>query len=260
MKKLIYPLTILCFSCSNKPTEKVKVQETKIESKLNAKNSVEKNDICWIGTLDSKIPIFIHFQIVENLIFGEIVYLNTKDKKPIRIIGTIEEDRSYRILEFESNGNISGILTGLPKGNLFIGRWFSPKTRKELTLNLALSDSTIKTISIETRQENIFGDYYYQYSEAGYQGEFSITKIDNKKAAFRIFCVTEEHSRNIAEIRKDSIELSGSKFTYKVPATDSCEFEVRFFKEFLFINYTRGYCSGQFGINATIDGIFLKSK
>jgi len=39
-------------------------------------------------------------------------------------------------LEFEKSRNITGIITGLPTEKLFTGSWFSPKTRKELSLNL----------------------------------------------------------------------------------------------------------------------------
>ena len=38
-------------------------------------------------------------------------------------------------------------------------------------MSLSKIDSFIKFENIETSLENIVGNYYYQYSEAGYQGK-----------------------------------------------------------------------------------------
>lgn len=201
---------------------------------------------------------FIHYQLDSNLIMGEITYLNTKDKLPIKLFGTIEEDKNYRLLEFDKTGNITGIITGLPSGKIFNGSWFSPKTRKELSLNLTSKDTVINSPTLATELQNIFGHYHYQYSEAGYQGDFEISKLPDNKAVFGITSVTGEPARNVAQIDDDTIKLNNTFFTYKVPDTDSCEFEVKFYKGLALIRYTKGYCDSQFGMNATIDGIFLK--
>ncbi|MFN8250776.1 MAG: hypothetical protein U0V75_06825 [Ferruginibacter sp.] len=219
-----------------------------------------KKEICWTGTLNGKISIFIHYALDSNLITGEIIYLNTKNKLPITLLGTIEEDKSYRLLEFDKTGNITGVITGLPNGEIFNGSWFSPKTRKELVLNLSLKDTIIISPTLATNLQDVFGHYHYQYSEAGYQGDFEITKLPDNNAVFGITSVTGEPARNIAQIDDDTIKLNNTYFIYKVPDTDSCEFEVRFYKGFAFIRYTKGYCDGQFGMNATIDGIFLKTE
>jgi len=263
MKKLIYILPIILWSCSNGNQEKEILQnpETKSDEKI-AENKSEpgKKDICWTGTINDKTPVFVHYQIVDDLIFGEIVYLNTKSKIPIRIIGTIEEDKSYRILEFEKNGNISGIITGSPGTKEFNGEWFSPKTRKELNLKLIQSDSVISTIPLEADIAEIYGDYHYQYSEAGSQGDFSITKAKNEQSSFSIFSVTGEPARNIASVESDAIKLQKTEFIYTLPETENCEIKVKFYKGFVHVNYTKGYCEGEFGHNATIDGIFLKTR
>ncbi len=54
--------------------------------------------------------------------------------------------------------------------------------------------------------------------------------------------------------------MNTTGFIYKIPDTDSCEFEVKFYKRFVIIRYTKGFCDRQFGMNATIDGIFLKTQ
>ncbi len=228
---------------------------------LSESNADKKTDICWTGTLNGKTPIFIHYQFDNEVIIGEIIYLNTKNKTPIKLIGTIESwDKKFRLLEFDKTGNITGIITGLPEKDKFNGSWFSPKTRKELTLNLSTKDTVIVSKNYQPKLSEIYGDYHYQYSEAGSQGDFNLTRINNEKVSFNIFSVTSEPARNIAEIETDTIKLTKTEFIYKVGETEDCEFKVKFYKDFAFINYTKGYCIGQFGHNATIEGIYFKTK
>lgn len=262
MKKLVYILEIFLVSCTNEQTKNNPSQNdtAKNNPEFVVTDAADKYDICWSGTVNAKTPVFIHYQVSDQLIVGEITYLNTKEKKPIKIIGTIEEDKSYRILEFEPDGNISGIITGTPVERAFNGQWFSPKTRKELDLQLFRVDSLIQSRSIEADLKDVYGDYRYQYSEAGYQGAFNIDRVSDDRASFSISSVTGEPARNIADIGTDTIRLGATNFIYKVPETDSCEFKVSFFKGFAYVNYTIGNCDGQFGHNATIEGIFLKMK
>lgn len=261
MKHWIYLLFLTITSCNNQP-QKFSSNEILDSTNLSSSHPQIKsnNDICWKGTLNDKTPIFIHYQRDSNLIIGEIIYLNTKDRLPITLLGTIEDDNSYRLLEFEKSGNITGIITGSPTNELFAGTWFSPKTRKELTMKLVKKDTSIFSVKTDTEMKDVFGHYHYQYTEVGYQGDFDIVKLPDSKAIFGITSVTSEPARNVAQVDDDTIKLETPRFIYKIPDTDSCEFEVKFYKGFAHIKYTKGYCSGQFGMNATIDGIFLKTK
>ena len=215
-------------------------------------------EICWTGTLNSKIPIFIHYQLDSNVIIGEITYLNTKDKLPIKLLGTIEEDKSYRLLEFNETGNITGVITGTPNEKEFTGSWVAPKTDKVLEMKLQLKDTSISSPSYKPNQ--MFGNYHYQYGETGYRGDFEFDKIGEGKAAFEISSLTNvERGPNVAEVERDTISFAGNSFVYEIPDSDSCEFKVKFYKDFVYINYTKGYCDSQFGLNATIDGIYFKT-
>lgn len=246
MKILIYIGLVLFLSFSNGQKE-------------NKHN--ETQQICWKGKLNSKTNILLHYQVQEDIIVGQITYLDTKGQIPIRIIGTIEKDKSYRLLEFEKTGNITGIITGLPKGNEFIGNWFSPKTGERLAMILRKFDKLVKLENIQTNLESIVGNYYYQYTKDGYQGQLIIKKVNQNKISFTIFSVTEDSGRNEADIPTDTVSAKTDFiYMYKFPEIDSCEFRVRFFKNFAYINYTKGYCERLFGHNATIDGIFYKQK
>jgi len=222
---------------------------------------MSSKEICWKGTLNGKTPVFIHYQLDSNLIVGEITYLTTEDKLPIRLLGTIEDDKSYRLLEFDKSGNITGIIEGTPKENEFNGSWFSPRTKKELEMKLLPKDTLISRPSIKPDPNSIFGEYHYQYGENGYNGDIEFNKVSDGKAAFNILSLTNvERGPNIAEVEKDTIAFSGNKFIYKIPDSDVCEFKVTFYNGFAYIYYTKGYCESQFGLNATIDGIYLKTK
>lgn len=262
MKHWTYILLVTIISCSDQQ-QKVDGADTLTSNSsptLTDTRTQSNNEICWTGTLNDKIPVFLHYKQDSNLIIGEITYLNTKNKQSIILLGTIEDDKSYRLLEFEKSGNITGIITGLPTDNSFAGSWFSPKTRKELTLKLIKKDTVVNSVTTNTKLQDIFGHYHYQYSEAGYQGDFEVTQLPNSKAIFGITSVTGEPGRNVAQIDDDTISLTTTQFIYKLTDTDDCEFKVQFYKGFAFIKYTKGFCKGQFGMNATVDGIFLKTE
>lgn len=263
MKHWNYIFLLAIFSCGNQQ-QKVNKTDTLVPSAtaVSAEAGTKNNrEICWAGTLNGKTPVFIHYQLDSNLIIGEITYLNTKDKVPITLLGTIEEDKTYRLLEFDSTGNITGVIEGKPAGDFFNGDWVSPKTKKELSLSLSLKDTVISSKNFMADAGEIFGDYHYQYGENGFNGDFEINKVKNKEIEFEIQSLTNvERGPNIAEVEKDTISLTGNSFIYTIPESDSCEFKVSFYKGFVYINYTKGYCEGEFGLNATIDGIFLKTK
>ncbi|WP_276485636.1 hypothetical protein [Paraflavitalea pollutisoli] len=222
---------------------------------------IPRKEISWSGTLHGNIPVFLHYQQDTTLLIGEIIYLNTKDKLPNKLIGTMEDDSSYRLLEFEPSGNITGIITGTPTSKTFNGTWFSPKTRKELTLHLSKKDTSMIPAPLFMNFQDIFGHYHYQYSEAGYQGDFTITQLRDDQAVIGITAVTGEPARNLAQINEDTVKLLiDTDFNYKKPGTDNCEFRVKFYPGFVYVKYTKGFCEGQFGHNATVEGIYLKTK
>jgi hypothetical protein len=262
MKNWAFLLLVTIFSCNNQEQNVDKSESSIILTpKTSARVKISSDEICWVGTLNGKTPVFIHYQLDSNLIIGEITYLNTKDKLPIRLLGTIENDKSFRLLEFDKMGNITGIIEGTPTEKNFNGIWVSPKTNKELGMTLSSKDTIIGKPSVGPDKNQIFGEYHYQYGEDGYRGDFDISKIENNKIDFSILSLTNiERGPNIAQVEKDTIAMVGNSFVYKIPDSDSCEFKVTFYKGFVYINYTRGYCESQFGLNASIDGIYLKTK
>jgi hypothetical protein len=217
-------------------------------------------EICWKGTINTAIPVAVHYQIDANVVVGEITYLKTKNKRPIKLVGTIEEGNQFCLFEFDTAGNVTGIITGTPTTIGFDGNWFSPKTRKTFNLKLNKSSQKLKSVAIGAGKSDLFGNYHFQFGADGYQGDLKIKKLKGNKVEFSILGVTGEPSRNIANLETTTIAMLGNRFKYKIPETDNCEVEVVFYKDFATVNYSKGSCEGQFGHNATLEGVFLKVK
>jgi hypothetical protein len=84
MKHWTYILLLTIVSCNNQQ-QKVNDSDTSVSAKPTTLTDT-KNEICWTGTLNGKTHVFIHYQLDSNLIIGEITYLNTKDKLPIKLL------------------------------------------------------------------------------------------------------------------------------------------------------------------------------
>ncbi|HAQ37854.1 MAG TPA: hypothetical protein DCX89_09625 [Saprospirales bacterium] len=233
---------------------------TSLSDKALQSDASPKN-ICWKGKLGGKIPVFIHYQQVGDLIVGEITYLKTKKRIPIRLIGELHNGGFYRLQEYDPKGNITGIIEAKVKKGVFSGVWIAPTTQKELSFNLVHSDSLIISPSIKVSEKNVFGTYAYAYGEEGYSGQLEIADADNGEADFYLISVTSlKMGPNIAEIEKDKVMLEGDFFNYIIPYSENCEIRVEFYKEFARVRYANGDCPGQFGHNATVEGIFARVK
>jgi len=254
MKHTIAALLILLSAC-NGQKEKNTVTQTVDTASSQTVEVQTPAEIVWQGTLNNKIPVLLHYSIQDGDIAGEMIYLNTAAKKPIQVCGTVKEDNSYDLYEYEKNGNVTGTMACTTNGEKLTGRWYAGRTGKEYKLNLSKKDTLIKT----PPYTDISGNYRYQYGEDGYQGEFELKKIGNNKFAFGISSVTGEPGRNLAEISTDTIEMTGNNFIYKIPETVDCEFKVTFYRTFLKVDYTKGPCQdAPFGFNATVEGIYFK--
>lgn len=217
-------------------------------------------DSCWVGNLAGRIPVLVHYQRDGEIVVGEITYLNTKHKTPIRLLGTVTANKTYRLLEFDQAGTITGIITSHPVGRAFTGQWSSPTTGRELPLQLARKDMRMVSAAIRADPAHLSGTYFYRYGVAGRQGTFTLTRLASGRASFELVAVTDAPARNIADVPLDTVNLAGTAFTYAVAETDNCAFQVRFYKDFMVVRYTKGDCAVQFGHNATAEGIFIKTE
>lgn len=234
-----------------------------VESGNKVKNEIINNvPYYWAGTINKTIPVFLHFTFVDSIFIGELTYLNTKRKVPLFIIGSIEDDSSYRLLEFENSGNISGVISLNHSDNSLDGAWYSTKNDLDFEIALSKKDTVLPPKNIDVGRSDIYGTYAYSYGEKGSQGTFEINKTAQGDAEISAFSVTRDPSRNIAELEKDTLAILGNSFTYKQPSSDSCSYKIQLYKKFLVVKYLSGPgdCFSQYGVNADITGIYLRTS
>ncbi|MDL2313522.1 hypothetical protein LJC36_00910 [Desulfovibrio sp. OttesenSCG-928-C14] len=77
----------------------------------------------WQGEINNTIPVSVWFEIRDGLIVGELIYTNTKEKKPIRLLGKVEATGELRMQEMLPDGLISGMISGKIAQDSFEGTW-----------------------------------------------------------------------------------------------------------------------------------------
>jgi hypothetical protein len=166
----------------------------------------------WTGTINGKIPIFMWLVERDSLLVGEMVYTQTKTRTPIKLTGFV--DPAYpeiRVDEFQPDGMITGIITISKLDSSTSGTWFSPKSRREFTIELHRKDTLLKLDS-SLQPAGISGIYSYAYGKEGHQGVISVKKIGGDHAAIEIECFTSAPARNQATIDRDTVVLHGNQF------------------------------------------------
>ncbi|MGU3375734.1 hypothetical protein [Chryseobacterium sp. M5A1_1a] len=213
------------------------------------------------GLIDQKIPVELTFSVSKNVVLGQIIYVKTKEKKPIKIIGALNSGNYYLLKEFGNDGNISGTIDAVLKNGKLEGDWSSTKSDKVYSLALYIQPKVQPKpeILLPTPSYNFAGTYTYQYGEKGYQGSISIKKIKDHTYSYEIGSVTSDPGRNIADASGE-VMIKNNQFTIEI--NQSCAFLVEFYHGFLTITSTN---SGQmtdceFGLNATLEGTYLKVK
>ena len=264
MKYFFVPLILLLTACTSQSTTTTVATDTPPPANpMPAKPAQEAETgiltYCWRGNLEGNIPVQLQYQVEGDVATGSIQYLATKNKSAIPLIGSVENGE-FRLLEFEKNGNITGIISGKREGQTFVGDWFSPTTRKTRKMELPAVDTTLPTKSTAALPADLGGSYSYAYGAEGPQGTLTLKPLAGGKALLEISAVTGAPAFNIADIGVDTVELeAGDRIVYRFPDSPECSFQVRLYKGFAVVNYlTDAGCTSQFGHNATVEGTFLK--
>ncbi|MCX2494981.1 hypothetical protein OQX63_15935 [Pedobacter sp. PF22-3] len=222
-------------------------------------NTIQKYTLT--GFINKKIPVELNISVSNQLILGDIRYLNTRLKQPIKIIGHIEDQNQYSLHEFERDGNISGSIDATLKNNKLEGNWSSTKSDTSYTIILALkTNQNLKPeIFSPLKPDQLAGEYAYQYGEKGYQGSITIKKISGNTYSYDIGSVTHDPGRNIADASGKAV-LKNNQLIIKV--NKSCAFKVKFYNGFLIISQESPFQLNdcEFGFNATLEGTYLKVK
>lgn len=217
-------------------------------------------ELYFSGTLNGKIPVFLHYSVTGKVVIGEIVYLNTKTRQPIALAGFVQADKSLSLEEFAADGSITGVLRFTAGSKGAQGTWTPPNRTKGLPLQLLPKDTVLANASPEPAPEARFGEYCYRYGKDGGQGCVTVRKLGGGKAEISINAVTALPQANVADVEPVQVALNGNSITCTIPDSEGCRFTVRFFRQFVWVDTRTDACSGQFGAGATIDGLYRKTS
>src|ERR1044072_7301338 len=93
--------------------------------------SITKTNIqTWSGNIKGNIPVFLWFSIQDSVLAGGLVYMNTRDRKPIKIYGNLLPSMCF-FREFASDGMITGTWSGTVSKTTFTGKWYASGSEKE---------------------------------------------------------------------------------------------------------------------------------
>ena len=220
--------------------------------------TIETQDlqVYWEGFFDDEIPVSIQYQIDGDIAVGEIVYLNTEDKAPIKLLGNVNDDW-FKLSEYDQLGDITGHIRGTISKDKIEGRWNTFYSTREYVLTASRVDTLIPAVDIKADPKTIYGIYTYKYDEDGGIGRLSAEKAPNDRFKFQISCTLGERGdHNMAVVDRDFAVLKKDSFIYQLPESE-CKFSVKFYKDFAYVKSIEG-CSMAFGLNASLDGFYIK--
>ena len=230
----------------------------------------------WKGAINDTIPVSVWLETYDNIIVGEIVYTNTKEKKPIQLFGTTHKGKS-NIVEMLPDGLITGSISGVITNTSFEGTWTSPDKVVEKGTRFERASGKQYPIrlsaAIVPQARPVFwgydpatfeGEYRYSYGKNNAIGTVSIRKADAGDVEYRIDTNIGAPSFNIAEIPLDNRTTEkghpqDNRIVYEYGPR--CAVEILLFEGFLFTRYVEGkICQGEFGMNASVAGVFMQQK
>ena len=213
----------------------------------------------FTGELNGKIPVFLCFVLKDSVLKGEVTYLKTAKRLPITIIGTIKKDEGLVIYEFIKDGYISGIYRGEFKKEKLKGVWYKPGSETGLGYNLISKDTLLTGIDSTLKSVSINGEYLYRFGKMGSSGSVGIKQIDQTNFRVDINCVTASPSNNIADLETFKAKMADNIIFFKMPNAD-CRFKIRAFNNFIVIDYIGKSRACGFGLNAGVEGVFIKTS
>ena len=94
------------------------------------------------GTLGDNIPVKLKFAVNgDEIAVGEIYYPKTKHPAPILVVGTLRDDGSYFMEEFQTDGTVTGVMRFKIEGEdtaagpyISEGTWTNPRTDKSFPM------------------------------------------------------------------------------------------------------------------------------
>ena len=216
----------------------------------------------------SKITVSLWFEENNNgVVSGEIVYTNSKQKTPMRVIGNVLVEngiKTYTLNEYQRHGRISGRMQISQKinSNAINGTWRNDDDPdKPTSYQMVLTPATFpqgKGGTLEYSSDPA-GIYHYTHQhfwkgEIGGRVEIHNLKGDADKMRVSI----TKNDPHIAEY-ESHLYFDGGRLHGAIETCD-LTFDIHVFKDFVWVINTSegtGECS-EFGAFTTLNGIYLK--
>lgn len=236
---------------------------------------------------NSKTTVTIWFEEnIDGVLSGEIVYTNTKQRIPIRILGrskTFKDGilyygnrypvtggiKSFDLTEFQKDGLLTGsivIVKNKDNGTLR-ATWYSNNNKdpnKPSSYDIKLTPIPFPkgkggTLTYSTNPVGKYGFHYYDYKWDGELGGWvEISNLKGNTAKKRVYINNATH--NIAEYEQN-LTFKKGVFTGSVKPCN-IEYEVHVFQDFVFVDYTEygeSFCP-EFGEGASLEGFYPRIK
>lgn len=248
-------LCVLLFSACgiNSPSE----YNTGLTYVTNLADEPEREIYAWQGNLDGQYPVLMWYRQNGEVLRGSLFYTEQKNARPITIVGTITGSM-YRILEMQHDGNVTGIWNLLPAAATVEGDWFSPQKRTGYNASLMHIDTAV-TIPKLTHNSNVSGTYSYSYGADGAYGHLEVVQNEHS-VNIEFSNITDAPARNMAMLTATDLHLSENEVNYHADEYGACAIRIRFYNGFAVVSYMDDKRSCGFGHNATVDGVYLKTR
>lgn len=252
---------VLFVSCNSKSVESSEATavDTAVPVIIIDTTSLDEAQLvyAWQGNVDGKYPVLMWFRMYKDVLMGSLFYTEHNGGE-IKLFGTVQ-DNQCRILEMSPHGNVTGIWQLSLQESGAEGSWFSPQTNKEYNASLMYTDTAVSIPPVDSIGEDVSGTYFYYFGEDGGQGYMDVAqKGGNVKVSFEN--VTGAPARNIASLDNVTLSLRNNEAVYASQEYDECAFRIRFFNGFAVVDYVDDKMNCGFGHNATVDGIYIKTK
>lgn len=221
------------------------------------------------GTINNKIPVEVWLEINNEIISGEIVYLNTTAKTPIRLLGNFS-DHTARIFEMLPDGKLSGVIEAEISHDQLKGTWFNPLDwEKKYSITLSKSEKKHIPFNWKKLPDNILGEYQYYWGGESSIGVINITNQDKNVISFtlnncsgapnfELVGISGYNEQNGEEVPAKAV-INGQTLIYEVDKT--CAVELTFYDDFVVSSYVPGKeCLEYTGLRGSYEGIYLKTK
>jgi len=142
--------------------------------------------------------------------------------------------------------------------NTYSGTWFSPKTRRSQTFAFKSKDTLLQYHDAEPASGEISGQFHYSYGMNGAEGNLTVSQTSKSAVSVNFFNYTDAPSRNNAEVSLQKLTLSKNEVFCKLDDNSLCAFRIRFFKNFVVVNYINDPRDCGFGSGAEVDGVYFK--